>query len=121
MIFDYHDWKLKLLHNFPPYLNYIAAKTLRNISINILSLAFLPHIHDMHTHTHTTVLQPFFRDHPVEPLPDENFWTLWCKGRSTETHTHNPAGRQSIRTNQCPPPPSPIMTRTKCTLYILAH
>jgi len=34
------------------------------------------------THTpHTTVLRLFFRDHPGEPVPEENFWTLWCKGR----------------------------------------
>ena len=31
-------------------------------------------------HTLTTVLRPFFRDHPGEPVPEENFWTLWCKG-----------------------------------------
>jgi len=24
------------------------------------------------------------RDHPGEPVPEENFWTLWCKGRLTE-------------------------------------
>jgi len=34
-----------------------------------------------HHHT-TTVLRPFFRDH--QPVPEENFWTLWCKGRLTE-------------------------------------
>jgi len=38
-------------------------------------------------HTHTTVLQPFFRDHPGEPVPEENFWTLRCKGRLTEADT----------------------------------
>jgi len=28
-------------------------------------------------HHHTaTVLRPFFWDHPGEPLPEENFWTL---------------------------------------------
>jgi len=32
-----------------------------------------------HTHTHTAVLRPFFQDHPGEPVPEENFWTLWCK------------------------------------------
>jgi len=32
---------------------------------------------------HTT----FFRDHPGEPVPEENFWTLWCKGRLTEVDT----------------------------------
>jgi len=40
-----------------------------------------------HTHTHTTELRPFFRDHPGEPVPEENFWTLWCKGRLTEADT----------------------------------
>jgi len=41
----------------------------------------LPH------HTTTTVLQPFFWDHPGEPVLEENFWTLWCKGRLTEADT----------------------------------
>jgi len=36
-----------------------------------------------HHHT-TTILQPFFREHPGEPVPEKNFWTLWCKGRLTE-------------------------------------
>jgi len=36
---------------------------------------------------HTTILQPFFRDHPGELVPEENFWTLWCKGRLTEVDT----------------------------------
>jgi len=30
------------------------------------------------TITTTTVLRPFFQDHPGEPVPEENFWTLWC-------------------------------------------
>ena len=34
--------------------------------------------------TPTTVLRPFFRDHPGKPVPEENFWTFWCKGRLTE-------------------------------------
>ena len=38
------------------------------------------------THT-TTILRPFFRDHPGEPVLEENFWTLWCKGRLTEADT----------------------------------
>jgi len=38
-------------------------------------------------HTTTTVLQPFFWDHPGEPEPEENVWTLWCKGRLTEADT----------------------------------
>jgi len=38
-------------------------------------------------HHTTTVLWPFFRDHPGEPVPEVNFWTLWCKGRLTEAET----------------------------------
>jgi len=37
--------------------------------------------------TTTTVSRPFFRDHPGEPVPEENFWTLWCKGRLREADT----------------------------------
>jgi len=43
---------------------------------------------DTTTTTTTTVLRPFFQDHPGEPVPEENFWTLWCKGRLTEADTH---------------------------------
>jgi len=57
--------------------------------------------------TTTAVLRPFFRDHPGEPVPEENLWILWCKGKLTGRHTNHPAGCHSIRTNQCPPPPSP--------------
>jgi len=39
-----------------------------------------------HHHT-TTILRPFFWDHQGEPVPEENFWTLWCKGRLTEADT----------------------------------
>ena len=39
------------------------------------------------TTTTITILQPFFRDHPGEPVPEENFWTLWCKRRLTEADT----------------------------------
>jgi len=37
-----------------------------------------------HQHHTTTILWPFFRDHPSEMVTEENFWTLWCKGRLTE-------------------------------------
>jgi len=65
-------------------------------------------------HHTTTVLRPFFQDHPGEPAPEENFWTSWCKGRLIRgRHTDHPAGRHSIRTNQCPPP-SPIFLQSEC-------
>jgi len=38
-------------------------------------------------HCTTTVLRPFFWDHPDEPVPEENFWILWWKGRLTEADT----------------------------------
>jgi len=41
----------------------------------------------MGTTTTTTILRPFFWDHPGEPVTEENFWTLWCKGRITEADT----------------------------------
>jgi len=47
---------------------------------SILNMAYNQH------HT-TTVLWPFFQDHPDEPVPEENFWSLWCKGRLTEADT----------------------------------
>jgi len=57
---------------------------------------FIPHPKGMPPHSAiaafphhiTTVLRPFFRDHLGEPVPEENFWTLWCKGRQT----HWPSG-----------------------------
>jgi len=39
-----------------------------------------------HHHT-TTILRPFFRDHPGEPVPEDCFWSLWCKARLTEADT----------------------------------
>ena len=38
-------------------------------------------------HTTTSVLRPYFRDHLGEPVLEEDFWTLWCKGRLTEADT----------------------------------
>jgi len=35
-------------------------------------------------HNHFMAL---FQDHPGEPVPEEKFWTLWCKGRLTDTDT----------------------------------
>jgi len=71
------------------------------------------------THTHTTILWPFFRHHPGEPVPEENFWTIWCKGRLTEagdapygkllwplvifghSHLHSRTDSQALRAEYC--------------------
>jgi len=67
------------------------------------------------THTYKTILRPFFRDHPGELVPEENVWTLLVQGKiSRGRHTDHPAGRHSIRTKQCPPPPSPHFLQARC-------
>jgi len=70
---------------------------------------------DYHHHHHTTtVLRPFFRDHPGELVPEENFGTLWWGKINRGRHTDHQAGRHSIQTNQCPPPPSPHFLQAGC-------
>jgi len=59
--------------------------------------------------TTTTILRPFFRDHPGELVPEENFWTLWCKGRLTEADaltirlSATPFGLTQVPTSTIPP------------------
>jgi len=65
----------------------------RNYGINLSSLFSVCEFQYALTRTRGTttttynILRPFFRDHPGEPVPEENFWTLWCKGRLTEADT----------------------------------
>ena len=74
-----------------------------------------------HTHTHTTVLRPLFRDHPGEPVPEENLWTLWCSGRLTEAVTltirlgATPSGLSSAHLHHAPIK----MTLTTCYYYVI--
>ena len=49
-----------------------------------------------HAPHHHNRLRPFFRDHPAKPVPEENFWTLRCKGRLTQADT------QTIRLSATP-------------------
>jgi len=51
------------------------------------AVKILQHCIYITTPPHATVLRPFFRDHPGEPVPEENFWTLWWKGRLGEADT----------------------------------
>jgi len=63
----------------------------------------------------TTVLRPYFRNHPGEPVPEENFWTLWCKGRFTEVDIltirlgSTPFGLTSAHLHH-----PPILLQTRC-------
>ena len=57
-------------------------------------------------------LQPFYVPSsgttPGQPVPEENFWTLWCKGRLTEADTSTirlgttPSGLISARIHHSP-------------------
>jgi len=61
-----------------------------------------------HNHHTTTILRPFFWDHPREPMPEENLWTLWCKGTLTEADTQTirqgatPSGLTSAHLHHAP-------------------
>jgi len=59
--------------------------------------------------TTTTILWPLFPDHLGEPVPKENFWTLWCKEGLTEadTLTIRMGATPSVLISD-PPPSSPI-------------
>ena len=70
----------------------LLIPTAAHVHTYVQVLLPLPVIND---HT-TTVVRPFFRDHRSEPVPEENFWTFWCKGRLTEADT------QTIRLGATP-------------------
>jgi len=90
-----------------------AAKTARfilpcSISV-IISIIY---------HTHTPRAQPFYG-----PFPGPRGWAgarrelldLMVQGKINRgKHTDHPARRHSIRTNQCPPPPSPVSGGVSC-------
>ena len=66
-----------ILHGYPFFEHLLYVDNSENVSNGSETI----------TTTTTTILRPFFRDHPGEPVPEENFWTLWCKGRLTEADT----------------------------------
>jgi len=58
---------------------------------------------NLNNHHHSTsILRPFFN--LVELVPEENFWTLWCKGRLTEADMlgATPAGLTSAHLHYPP-------------------
>jgi len=70
-------WRLHMVQSLVPH---SQEKRLVAITNNETGFWLLPH-------TTTTVLRTFFRDQPGKLVPDENFWTSWCKGRLTEVDT----------------------------------
>jgi len=55
-------------------------------TVGHLYISLRPSLRLYHT-TPQPFYGPFFRNHPGDPVPEENFWTLWCKGRLTEADT----------------------------------
>ena len=78
------------------------------ITLQLLGIKCYYNLHWLCTDIITTVLRPFFQDHPGEPVPEENFWTTWCKGRLTEADTltirlgATPSGLTSARLHHPP-------------------
>jgi len=66
----------------------------------------------------TTVLRPFFRDYPGEPVPEEKLLDFMAQGNINRgRHTDHPAGRHSIWNNWWPPPLSPHFLLCFTTSY----
>jgi len=58
------------------------------------------------THTHTTVLRPFFPGPPGWAGASRELLDFMVLGETNRSrHTDHLAGSHSIQTNQCPPPP----------------
>ena len=90
---------------------YNAYQVHLSILVVIWQVYVIPFVH--HISTTTTVLRPFFRDLPGEPVPEENFWTSWRKERLTEADTltiwlgATPSGLTSAHLHH--PPISPYL------------
>jgi len=64
-------------------------QTLQRAKLAHLKRTAVPDISTIviHTPTPQPFYGPFLRDHPGEPVPEENFWTLWCKERLRQADT----------------------------------
>ena len=72
--------------NIPPYM--CSLSTSLRCSIHSFQMIMMSYkSFHLLNHTTTTILRPFIQDHPSEPVPEENFWTLWCKARLTHADT----------------------------------
>ena len=72
---------------------------------------------------HHSVLRSFFQDYPCELVPEENFWTLWCKGTLTEADTLTiwlGATLSGLTSAHLCHPPNIILHRTDLIIFPLA-
>ena len=88
--FPMHFWSLLSHPHLHPTFHH-SNKTKLSLQQYPINYQFDTVTHSSQTHIphhhHTTVLRPFFRNHPGELVPEDNFWTLWCKGWLTEADT----------------------------------
>ena len=66
-------------------IGHTSSATLASISARIIHNSLQDF--NIHTTTPHNRFTAFFRNHPSEPVPEQNLWTLWCKGRLTEADT----------------------------------
>jgi len=97
------------------YMVTLLPTGVRSIAISVyVCLSACSHVLKTICPNHTTtVLLPLFRDHPGEPVPEENFWTLWCKESRGKHTDHRLGATPSGLISAYPllnPPPSPIFT-----------
>jgi len=61
-----------------------VIKSVKKLELKTFYQTQTTHTTPPHHHNCFTAL---FHDHPGEPVPEDNFWTLWSKGRLTEAET----------------------------------
>jgi len=86
-------------------------------NITHLHTQYTQHTTPHHTTPHhtTTVLWPFFPGPPGRADAIRELLDFMVQGKINRgRHTDHLAGRHSIRTNQCPPPPSPHFVQAGC-------
>jgi len=77
------------------------------VAYAVCCLDVMPLFYPNYHHHTTSVLWPFLWDHPGELVPEENLLDFMEQGKINRgRRTDHPAGRSSIWTNQCSPPPS---------------
>jgi len=99
---------LKILRSWVTTSDISRPLTVREESLHMRRITFLC----THTHTHThNRFTALFPGPPGWAGARRELLDFMVQGKiNTGKHTDHPAGRHSIRTNQCPPPPSPIFT-----------
>jgi len=80
-----------------------------HISLSTISFCIIIILHQPPRHNRCTA---FFWDHPGEQVPEENFQTLWCKGRLTEADTQTI--RMGATPSDYPVPTSTIFLQAGC-------